>query len=118
MDISVKRVEEMESYQGPGVPKGQFVYAGKALGVTGWAMNLLNLPPNWQDYPDHDHVKNGQEEVYVVLKGSASLQAGGSTWRLEPGVIARVGPAQKRKILPGNEGVTILALGGKPAGRD
>jgi hypothetical protein len=33
---------------------------------------------------------------------------------LEPGTMARVGAAQKRKITPGAQGVTILALGGTP----
>jgi hypothetical protein len=29
-------------------------------------------------------------------------------------MLARVGPIQKRKIIPGDEGVTLLALGGTP----
>lgn len=113
-DVTVKRIEELESYQGPGAPPGRFLYAGKSLGVTAWGMNVLKLPPNWTDYPDHDHKKEGQEEVYVVLQGSAKLQAGGETWNLEPGTLVRVGAAQKRKITPGDQGVTILALGGTP----
>jgi mannose-6-phosphate isomerase-like protein (cupin superfamily) len=77
-------------------------------------MNVLNLPPDWKDYPDHDHAGDGQEEVYIVLKGRGTLEAGGTSWALEPGTLARVGPTQKRKIRPGPEGVTILALGGVP----
>jgi mannose-6-phosphate isomerase-like protein (cupin superfamily) len=113
-DVTVKRIEELESYQGPGGTPGQFLYAGRSLGVTAWGMNVLRLPANWAGYPDHDHVKDGQEEVYVVLRGSAQLQAGDESWRLEPGTLVRVGPAQKRKITPGADGVTLLALGGTP----
>lgn len=47
-----------------------------------------------------------------MIQGSATLQADGESWQLEPGTIARVGPSQKRKIVPGDKGVTILALGG------
>jgi uncharacterized cupin superfamily protein len=107
-DVTVKRFDELESYH------GQFLYAGRGVGVTAWGMNVLRLPPNWADYPDHDHAKDGQEEVYVVLQGSATLQAGGETWRLELGTLVRVGAGQKRKITPGASGVTILALGGTP----
>jgi mannose-6-phosphate isomerase-like protein (cupin superfamily) len=114
LDVTVKRLEEMESYQGPGVPPGQFLYAGRSLGVTAWGMNVLNLPPDWAGYPDHDHTRDGQEEVYVVLRGSARLQAGEKTWQLEPGTLVRVGASQKRKFIPGSEGVTLLALGGTP----
>jgi mannose-6-phosphate isomerase-like protein (cupin superfamily) len=113
-DVTVKRFEELDSYQGQGVPKGQFAYAGRGLGVTAWGMNLLNLPSSWPGYPDHDHAKDGQEEVYIVLEGTATLEAGGKTWALERGTLARVGPQQKRKILPGPHGVTILAIGGTP----
>lgn len=114
LDLTVKRLDELESYQGPAGPPGQFLYAGKSLGVTAWGMNVLKLPPDWAGYPDHDHSRDGQEEVYVVLRGSARLEAGGQSWQLEPGTLVRVGPHQRRKIVPGGEGVTILALGGTP----
>ncbi len=107
-DVTVKRFDELESY------RGQFLYAGKGIGVTAWGMNVLKLPPNWTDYPEHDHAKEGQEEAYVVLQGSATLLAGGESWRLEPGMLVRVGAREKRKIVPGGDGVTILALGGTP----
>jgi len=109
-DITIKRFGELESYKG----EGRFCYAGKTLGVSAWGMNVLQLPAGWADYPDHDHSKDGQEEVYVVLDGNARLEAGGETFTLEPGLLVRVGPGQKRKIVPGLNGVTILALGGTP----
>ena len=107
-DVTVKRFDELDGYQ------GQFLYAGKGLGVTAWGMNLLKLPPRWAGYPEHDHAEDGQEEVYVVLQGDATLEAGEERWRLAPGMLARVGPGQKRRIVPGEGGVTLLALGGIP----
>lgn len=107
-DVTVKTLDELDSYQ------GQFLYAGKGLGVTAWGMNVEKLPPGWADYPEHDHAEDGQEEVYVVLEGSATLHADDETWELAPGTLARVGPEQTRRIVPGDEGATILALGGTP----
>jgi len=107
-DVTVKCFAELDAYQ------GQFLYAGKGLGVTAWGMNLLKLPPRWPGYSEHDHAEDGQEEVYVVLEGDATLEAGGERWRLAPGTLARVGPGQKRRIVPGDTGVTLLALGGAP----
>ena len=109
-DVTIKRFDDLESYSG----EGRFRYAAKSLGVSSWGMNVLRLPAGWSDYPDHDHTKDGQEEVYIVLDGSASLQAGSETFALEPGLLARVGPGQKRKIVPGPTGVTLLAIGGTP----
>jgi uncharacterized cupin superfamily protein len=109
-DVTVKSFDELESYKG----EGQFRYAGKTLGVKAWGMNLLKLPQGWAGYPEHDHAKDGQEEVYVVLEGTATLEAGGERFALQPGTLARVGPNQKRRLTPGPQGVTILALGGTP----
>ncbi|HYV86088.1 MAG TPA: hypothetical protein VFB49_09270 [Patescibacteria group bacterium] len=113
-DVTVKRLDEIDSYQGPAGPPGQFLYAGRSLGVTAWGMNVLKLPPSWAGYPEHDHSRDGQEEVYVVLRGSARLEAAGKSWELESGMLVRVGAGQRRKIVPGGEGVTLLALGGTP----
>ena len=109
-DVTVKRIDELESYQG----QGRFNYAGKSLGVTAWGMNVLKLPAAWPDYPEHDHAGDGQEEAYVVLDGEAVLTAGSERWDLKPGALVRVGPGQKRRIVPGPGGVTILALGATP----
>jgi mannose-6-phosphate isomerase-like protein (cupin superfamily) len=107
-DVTVKTFDELDSYA------GQFLYAGRGLGVTAWGMNVLRLPPNWADFPHHDHEETGQEEVYVMLEGDAVLYADDETWNLAPGTLVRVGPDQKRRIVPGSEGATILALGGTP----
>jgi len=109
-DVTFKRLEDLESYR----EQGHFLYAGRGLGVTALGMNVLKLPPRWPDYPDHDHAADGQEEVYVVLRGSARLTAGGESWELVPGTLVRVGSHQKRVILPGPDGATILAIGGTP----
>jgi mannose-6-phosphate isomerase-like protein (cupin superfamily) len=107
-DVTVKTFDELDDYA------GQFLYAGKGLGVTAWGMNVERLPAGWDEFPHHDHAENGQEEVYVVIDGDATLHADGETWHLERGTLARVGPEQKRKIVPGEKGVTLLALGGTP----
>ena len=107
-DVTFKRFNELESYE------GSFLYAGKGLGVTAWGMNVEQLAPNWVDFPEHDHSEDGQEEVYVALEGSAELQADGESWQLEPGSLARVGADQKRKVIPGEKGVTLLVIGGTP----
>lgn len=113
--IKLRKIGEIGHYEGPGAISGiTFRLAGRDLGVTSWGMNLIEIEPGCDDYPDHDHAEDGQEEVYVVLGGSGTLRGGGKEWPLEPGVMVRVGPREKRKILPGKKGVTLLVLGGIP----
>jgi hypothetical protein len=112
-DATVKSLDEMESFY-----DGMAVRARAALRVTSWGMQVFNLPPNWDGYPNHNHaagaVDPGQEEVYIPLAGSATLELDGERHGLEPGVWARVGIEQLRRIVPGGEGFRYLAIGGTP----
>ena len=108
-DVTVKRLDEFESIFGGGFRR---VRAG--LGVSSFGLAVMDFPPGFTQYPEHDHGPDGQEEVYSVLAGKATLTAGGGDYELEPGVFARVGPGERRKLVSGAESVRILALGGTP----
>ncbi|HEX9296118.1 MAG TPA: hypothetical protein VF881_09785 [Polyangiaceae bacterium] len=114
-DITLRTLDEVEHYQGPNaIPGIKFRPAGRALGVTAWGMNVLEIEAGCSGYPEHNHVKDGQEEVYVILRGSATLDADGERFELDQGSLVRVGPSQKRKFIPGQRGVTLLAIGSAP----
>src|SRR4051812_31710078 len=109
-DYTVKRIDDMTALFG-----GGFKLARAELGVTAWGMQILELPPNMSEgYPDHDHSETGQEEVFVTLRGSATMTIEGEEVELTPDVIVRVGPHDKRCIRTGPDGARILALGGTP----
>jgi mannose-6-phosphate isomerase-like protein (cupin superfamily) len=112
-DVTLAKIDEMEAIHG-----GLARRARAQLGVTAWGMQVLTLPPDWQDYPNHNHDETAfdpnQEEVYVPLSGSATLVAGEQRFELAPGTMARVGPKQLRQILPGRVGIRLIALGGRP----
>ncbi len=112
-DVTVAAIDEMEP-----VYDGLMRRTRATLGVTGWGMQVLTLPPSWGGYPNHNHdaaaQDPNQEEVYVPLEGSGVLEAGEETFVLRPGMMARVGPQQMRRIVPGPDGIRFLALGGTP----
>ena len=115
-EVSIKKIAEMPIYEGEyAIPGIQFRYAAKSLGVTAWGMNVLELAPNVEGCPEHDHKADGQEEVYVVLRGGGAILIDGSArMPLEEGTLVRVGPTTKRKLLPDARGMTVLAIGGTP----
>lgn len=114
-DITVTTIGDLGSFQGPNaIPGIKFLPAGRELGVTGLGMNILELDPDCSAYPDHDHAADGQEEVYVVLDGGGTLVAGDQQWPLVAGTLVRVPPDTKRKLVPGTDGLTVLALGATP----
>ena len=108
-DVTVKRIEEFEAIFGGGMRR---VRAG--LGVQSFGLQVEDFPPNADQYPEHDHTQDLQEEVFTVLSGKAFLRAGGQEYELEPGVFARIGPGEKRKIVTREEGARILAIGAIP----
>jgi quercetin dioxygenase-like cupin family protein len=112
-DATIKRVDEMETFY-----DGMVTRARASLGVTSWGMQLFNFPPGFDGYPNHNHadgaVDPGQEELYVPLAGSATLHLDGEEHQLEPGVWARVGVSQLRRLVPGADGVRLVVIGGTP----
>jgi uncharacterized cupin superfamily protein len=108
-DVTVKRVEDFEAIFGGGFRR---VRAG--LGVTSFGIAVIDLPPNFNHFPEHDQRHDDQEEVYTVLSGRATLRVGGEEYELGPGVFARVGAAEKRKLITGDEPARILAMGAMP----
>jgi len=108
-DYTAKRIEDMQAGFG-----GGFVKARAELGVTAFGMQVIQLPPGYEDYPEHDHAETGQEEVFVTLSGSGTMDIEGDRVEMEPQTLIRVGPATKRKVFAGPDGLRMLALGGCP----
>src|SRR5262245_39673152 len=108
-DVTVKRVEDFEAIFGGGFRR---VRAG--LGVTSFGIAVIDLPPNFDYYPEHDQTHDDQEEVYTALSGTVTLRVGGEDHELEPGTFARVGATEKRKLVPGDEPARVLAMGATP----
>jgi quercetin dioxygenase-like cupin family protein len=108
-DVTVKKLEEFDGAYGGAMKR---VRAG--LGVRSFGMQVFDLPPNLDAYPEHDHSGDGQEEVYTALEGAATLKVDNEEHELRPGVFARVGPGEKRKLVTADQPVRILALGGTP----
>lgn len=104
--FTMRRIDELSS-----INHGAVKLAGDELGVQAFGLQVLDLPPGFADYPEHDHAHDRQEEVYVVLTGAAQLVVDGERVHADAGSLVRVEPAAKRKLVPGPEGVRVLAIG-------
>jgi mannose-6-phosphate isomerase-like protein (cupin superfamily) len=106
---TVKRIDEMEA-----IFHGSFRRAGAELGVESFGLQVFDMPPGAENYPEHDHTHDGQEEVYVVLRGSGEFEVDGERVPVDPERIVRIAAGTKRKLKPGPQGIRVLALGGIP----
>jgi mannose-6-phosphate isomerase-like protein (cupin superfamily) len=122
-DVTHAGVDELDPVQGF-LEGFTFRRVGAELGVTAFGMSIIDMPPKTTAYPEHDHSSEGpgnppahqlgQEEVYIALRGSADVEVEGQRYPVDAGHLIRVGPTARRKILPGPDGVRLLAIGGVP----
>jgi mannose-6-phosphate isomerase-like protein (cupin superfamily) len=108
-DYTAKCIKDMEAGFG-----GGFVKARAELGVTAFGMQVIQLPPDYSDYPEHDHAESAQEEVFVALDGSGWIDIEGERVELDGDTLVRVGPQTRRKVYAGPQGLRMLAIGGAP----
>jgi uncharacterized cupin superfamily protein len=88
----------------------RFLRLRDTLGVESFGLNQLVLEPG-QGSRIHRHER--QEEVYVVLEGTLTLEYDGERHELEEGDVARVAPDVKRQLSNRTEQrVALLAVGG------
>jgi uncharacterized cupin superfamily protein len=89
----------------------RFVPLRRNLGVESFGLNLMLLEPG-QRGRVHRHKR--QEEVYVVLEGTLTIELeGGETHTLQPRDAARIGPDARRRLSNrGDTRVALLAIGG------
>lgn len=107
--FTLKRIDELAA-----INYGAVKLAGDELGVQTFGLQVLDLPAGFDDYPEHDHTEDGQEEVYVVLEGSGEFDVAGERFSADAGTMVHVAPQARRKIAAGPYGVRILAIGCAP----
>ncbi len=108
-EASVVHIDEIEGLHG-----GVFKPVGKTLGVTAFGVNVEQYPQGHDQYPDHDHASDGQEEVYYVISGHATLTIDGTEHKLHTGSVAYVPAGVSRRFTTPDGEVQFMAIGGTP----
>jgi hypothetical protein len=108
-DYTVKKIDEME-----GVYLGSFKRARAELGVESFGLQVIDMPPNFDKYPEHDHSGDGQEEVFMAIRGGGEIEIEGERFPLDPDHMVRVAAGTKRKVWPGPDGIRMVIIGGIP----
>lgn len=88
--------------------RGRFIPAREALGIHSFGINAIVQGEDGTLINEHDEA-GGQEEVYVVLDGTATFEIDGDTVEAPAGTLVSVQPEARRKA---TGDATVLALGG------
>ena len=110
--INLREVEDSApKFQMPAEMEARF--ARRPIGGETLGLSLFTLEPGFRIPFGHKHV--GQEEVYVVIRGSARVNVDGDVVELGELDALRVGKDTMRAFEAGPDGVEYLAFG---AGED
>ena len=85
------------------------------LEITAFGANIMNLPPDYST-KSHDEADSGQQELYVALHGSGTVDIGGEKLPLDAEHLVKVDPGTERVLSSGPDGLRVLCIGGVPGG--
>jgi len=87
----------------------------RELDVRSFGINAWSGDEGARLVGEHDEKTSGQEELYLVLSGSALFTVDGEELEAEPGRVVLVrDPASKRTAVASADGTVVLSVGGKP----
>jgi uncharacterized cupin superfamily protein len=87
---------------------------GQALGVRAFGIYQVELPPGAQTVP-HDHVSDGAEDVYAIIRGTGAVVVDGQDVPVQPGQFIAVTPDSARHIRAGEAGLVLVAVCAAPS---
>jgi tetratricopeptide (TPR) repeat protein len=85
--------------------------------ITAFGVQAFRAPEGVDVINEHDEAflgDAGQQELYIVMGGTATFEIDGETIEAPAGSLVHVQPAAKRKATATEEGTTILVIGNTP----
>ena len=95
--------EETESNQG-------LHFLRDPLDCEDHGVSVLDADPNWDGF-EHDHADEGEEEVYVLVDGEATITVDGDAVAMDVGDALRVSADATRQITTEDEGAQFVITG-------
>ncbi len=82
----------------------------EALDCENLGLTVIEADEGWTGM-EHDHAEEGQEEVYLLARGSATLVVEGEEHELAEGDAVRVAPEETRELHAGDGGAHVVVAG-------
>jgi mannose-6-phosphate isomerase-like protein (cupin superfamily) len=115
-DYAVVKTSEVPD-QGPNLglaPELEIRFLRNDLGCEDCGVSYARLAPNWR--MPHGHKHKRQEEIYLLISGSARMKLGEDIVELEPWTAVRVPSDTMRAIESGSNGAEFVIVGAPNTG--
>jgi uncharacterized cupin superfamily protein len=83
------------------------------LDITAFGANIMDLPPDYSTKA-HDEAESGQQELYIALRGSGTVDVEGGNLPLDADHLVRVDAGTARVLSSGPDGLRVLCIGAVP----
>jgi quercetin dioxygenase-like cupin family protein len=113
---TVLQLNEVED-QSPNIglpPEFQLRMARVPLGCEKSGISYMKFAPGWRTPIGHNHKQ--QEEIFVLVSGSARMKLGDDLVEMRPWTAVRVAPDTMRAIEGGPDGAEMIAIGAPNTG--
>ena len=104
--VTIRRREDLER-------TGNWLLVRRSLGVDAFGLNLVEIPPG-ERIPEHDETPRDQEEVYVMLTGTAVTIVDGVAHAAPAGTYVRLDPEPLRTIANAGDETVLLLVASAP----
>ena len=110
-DYTVIGADDVDDvYAGTNVP-GEFRPLSDVLGTEQVAVTLIRVPPHCDFEQGTGHYHEGQEELYLITRGTLTMRFGDEIRKVGPGSVARVAARTPRSHRnEGDEPVEMWAV--------
>lgn len=105
-DFTILHADELER-------SGNWLLARRSLGLRAFGLNIVDIQPG-ERIPEHDETGRDQEEVFVVLRGDATIVVDGEEHALPEGALARLDPHLTRTVVNTGSGAARLLICSAP----
>ena len=108
---TIKHIDDFEEMEGSGGATWRL--ARRTLGAEAFGFNVVDITPGGE-LPAHDESESGQEEVFVVLDGEATIVADEEEHIAPSGTFVRYGSEVKRTVRNRSDAPVRVLLMGVP----
>lgn len=91
--------------------RGRDIPVRERMGMHAFGINAFTPSEDGTLVSEHDEAGTGQEELYIVLDGTATFELDGQTVDAGPGTFVFVGPESRRKA---TGDATVVVVGATP----
>ena len=91
--------------------RGRDIPVREYLGIHAFGINAFTPSEDRTLIGEHDEAGSGQEELYLVIDGTAAFEVDGEAFDAQPGTLVFVGPESRRRAT--GDG-TVLVVGATP----